>query len=49
MNTLRGLSTFNLWADDLRAATRWYAELLGVGIMFNRHYLDVLGGARGQR
>ncbi|WNZ65608.1 hypothetical protein QEG98_19550 [Myxococcus sp. MxC21-1] len=47
MNTLRGLSTFNLWADDLRAATRWYAELLG--IMFKRHYLDVLGGACGQR
>ncbi|MCP3062904.1 VOC family protein [Myxococcus sp. K38C18041901] len=34
-NTLRGLSTFNLWADDLRAATRWYTELLGVEPYFS--------------
>jgi predicted enzyme related to lactoylglutathione lyase len=27
---LRGISTVNLWADDLPAATRWYSELLGV-------------------
>jgi catechol 2,3-dioxygenase-like lactoylglutathione lyase family enzyme len=27
---LRGISTINLWADDLPAATRWYTELLGV-------------------
>src|SRR5262245_59927603 len=27
---LRGLSTMNLWAEDLAAATRWYTELLGV-------------------
>jgi predicted enzyme related to lactoylglutathione lyase len=27
---LRGLSTVNLWAADLPAATRWYTELLGV-------------------
>jgi predicted enzyme related to lactoylglutathione lyase len=27
---LRGLSTMNLWAEDLAAATRWYSELLGV-------------------
>jgi catechol 2,3-dioxygenase-like lactoylglutathione lyase family enzyme len=27
---LRGISTMNLWADDLPAATRWYTELLGV-------------------
>src|SRR5215212_5568271 len=26
---LRGISTVNLWADDLAAATRWYTELLG--------------------
>jgi len=26
---LRGLSTVNLWAEDLPAATRWYTELLG--------------------
>jgi catechol 2,3-dioxygenase-like lactoylglutathione lyase family enzyme len=27
---LRGMSTMNLWAEDLAAATRWYTELLGV-------------------
>jgi predicted enzyme related to lactoylglutathione lyase len=27
---LRGLSTVNLWAEDLPAATRWYSELLAV-------------------
>jgi catechol 2,3-dioxygenase-like lactoylglutathione lyase family enzyme len=26
---LRGVSTINLWAEDLSAATRWYTELLG--------------------
>jgi predicted enzyme related to lactoylglutathione lyase len=35
MNHLRGMSTVNLWADDLRAATRWYAELLGVEPYFD--------------
>jgi catechol 2,3-dioxygenase-like lactoylglutathione lyase family enzyme len=67
---LRGISTMNLWAEDMAAATRWYTELLGVepyftseaarrgsgyvefrigdyqhelGIMYNRHYLDILG------
>jgi hypothetical protein len=64
---LRGISTMNLWADDLPAAARWYTELLGakplepltgaarvrhrlgrrpfgnvLGIMHNRHYLDIL-------
>ncbi|MCK8502007.1 VOC family protein [Myxococcus fulvus] len=29
-HTLRGMCTFNLWADDLHAATRWYTELLGM-------------------
>ena len=27
---LRGMSTINLWADDLPAATGWYSELLGM-------------------
>jgi predicted enzyme related to lactoylglutathione lyase len=27
---LRGISTMNLWAEDLPAAARWYTELLGV-------------------
>ena len=27
---LRGMSTLNLWAEDLAAATRWYSKLLGV-------------------
>ncbi|CAG7654803.1 VOC family protein [Paenibacillus allorhizosphaerae] len=29
-NTLRGLTTVTLWADDLAAAKRWYSELLGI-------------------
>ena len=33
---LRGISTVNLWADDLPAATRWYTELLGVEPYFAR-------------
>jgi predicted enzyme related to lactoylglutathione lyase len=32
---LRGLSTINLWADDLPAATRWYTDLLGVEPYFS--------------
>ena len=31
---LRGMSTLNLWAADLPAAERWYAELLGVAPYF---------------
>jgi predicted enzyme related to lactoylglutathione lyase len=31
---LRGLSTMNLWAEDLAAATDWYSELLGVDPYF---------------
>jgi catechol 2,3-dioxygenase-like lactoylglutathione lyase family enzyme len=41
----RGLSTINLWADDLPAATRWYTDLLGVEPYFS--YLDMLGNRRG--
>ncbi|GAA0955405.1 VOC family protein [Virgisporangium aurantiacum] len=33
---LRGFATINYWADDLTAATRWYAELLGVEPYFER-------------
>jgi predicted enzyme related to lactoylglutathione lyase len=32
---LRGISTMNLWADDLAAATRWYAELLAMEPYFS--------------
>jgi predicted enzyme related to lactoylglutathione lyase len=32
---LRGISTINLWADDLSAATRWYTELLGIEPYFS--------------
>ncbi|NTX12252.1 VOC family protein [Myxococcus sp. CA051A] len=35
MTFMRGMSTINLWADDLRAATRWYSELLGVEPYFS--------------
>jgi len=27
---LRGLTTISYWTDDLTAARRWYAELLGI-------------------
>jgi catechol 2,3-dioxygenase-like lactoylglutathione lyase family enzyme len=33
---LRGLATVNFFADDLEAARRWYAELLGVEPYFER-------------
>ena len=32
---LRGISTVNLWAEDLPAATHWYTELLGVEPYFS--------------
>src|SRR5262245_38289958 len=31
---LRGLSTLNLFVEDLPAATRWYTEVLGVTAYF---------------
>jgi predicted enzyme related to lactoylglutathione lyase len=31
---LRGMATVNFWADDVRAARDWYAELLGVPAYF---------------
>ena len=31
----RGISTVNLWADDLPAAVRWYTELLGAEPYFS--------------
>ncbi|GII57665.1 glyoxalase [Planotetraspora thailandica] len=33
---LRGLTTVNYFADDMAAATEWYAELLGVAPYFQR-------------
>ena len=33
---LRGFATINYWTDDLEAATRWYAELLGLQPYFQR-------------
>jgi predicted enzyme related to lactoylglutathione lyase len=33
---LRGLSTISFWADDLMAAKKWYAELLGIDPYFER-------------
>jgi predicted enzyme related to lactoylglutathione lyase len=41
---LRGLSTLTLWAEDLPAATRWYAELLGVEPYFTS---EAIGRAPG--
>ena len=28
--SLRGFSTLNIWADDVRAAADWYTEFLGI-------------------
>ena len=33
---LRGLTNVSFWADDVDAATRWYAELLGIEPYFVR-------------
>jgi len=33
---LRGLTNLSFWADDVDAAMRWYAELLGVEPYFVR-------------
>lgn len=34
--SLRGFSTISFWADDVAAATAWYAEFLGVEAYFTR-------------
>src|SRR5688572_2912743 len=36
MNPLRGFATISYWTDDQEAATRWYADLLGVEPYFVR-------------
>ena len=33
---LRGFATISYWTDDMGAATRWYAELLGVEPYFEQ-------------
>jgi predicted enzyme related to lactoylglutathione lyase len=33
---LRGFATISFWADDLEAARKWYAELLGIEPYFER-------------
>ena len=34
--TLRGMTTVNFWADDVKAAKEWYSELFGVEAYFQR-------------
>jgi predicted enzyme related to lactoylglutathione lyase len=34
--TLRGLATISFFADDMMAAKKWYAELLGIAPYFER-------------
>ncbi len=34
--TLRQLATVSFWTDDLEAAKKWYAELLGIESYFER-------------
>ena len=33
---LRGLTTVSFWADDVAAAKKWYAKLLGIEPYFER-------------
>ena len=40
---LRGFATINYWTDDVEAAKRWYAELLGVQPYFERAGPDRAG------
>ena len=37
---LRGMATVNIWADDVKAARDWYAELLGVEAYFQNPGAD---------
>jgi predicted enzyme related to lactoylglutathione lyase len=34
--TLRGIATVNIFADDVKAARKWYSELLGIEAYFER-------------
>ena len=34
--SLRGFATLNIWADDVPAASAWYAEFLGIEPYFSR-------------
>ncbi|MGO4540512.1 VOC family protein [Paenibacillus sp. 2TAB19] len=34
--TLRGFATISYWAEDMEAASKWYAELLGIAPYFER-------------
>lgn len=38
--SLRGFATLNIWADDVAAAARWYADLLGIEPYFERSGQD---------
>lgn len=38
--SLRGFATLNIWADDVTAATAWYAEVLGREAYFHRNGPD---------
>src|SRR4029450_4500209 len=46
---LRGFATINYWTDDMEAARRWYAELLGVEPYFERPGPDGRLGDAGPR
>lgn len=34
-NSLRGVATINIYAADVKAARKWYSELLGIDAYFN--------------
>jgi hypothetical protein len=46
---LRGMSTLNLWAEGLSAATRWYTELLAVEPYFTSEAAGRVPCPRGTR
>jgi predicted enzyme related to lactoylglutathione lyase len=37
---MRGFATLNIWADDVEAAEKWYAEFLGQDAYFHRNGPD---------
>ena len=43
MQTLRGMATVSFFANDVKAARNWYAELLGTNPYFERPNSDKPG------
>ena len=39
-NTLRGVATISIYADDVKAAKKWYSDILGIQPYFERPDAD---------